>query len=551
MNLDEERNEETDQPNEDVEMADKVGDREADELKPSINGCSERKLFVGRISTKTTEESFKEYFSKFGQVADSVLMRDKDSGRRRGIGFVIYADPEIADKVLKEDHTIDGKKVDVKKSVTNTTRIYVGGLPLSLTEDELKEHFSPYGYVVDHCIVLDRRTGRSRRFGYVSFDKEEAVEKVLSDGHKHELCGKQVEINRAAPKRAGAAGYRSSSYGVHAYNGRGRGYGNSGSGWNDGGNGGYGGGGTNDAHAYGNASAANGRSVPAYNGRGRGYGNNGNSWNYGGNGGYGGGGINDTYAYGNTGSANERYVPVYNGRGRGYGNSGNNWNYRGNGGYGGGNGGYGGGGTNGAYAYGNTGAANERCVPAYNGHGRGYGNSGNNWNYGGNGGYGGGGINDAYAYGNTGAANERYVPAYNGRGRGYGNSGNNWNYWGNGGYGGGGTNDAYAYGNTGAAMKVMCLPTMVVVVVMGTVVTAGMMGGTEDMEVVGTNGAYAYENTGAANRRSETFIVKGEAKPSNTASWFSLALTSSSPLSHGRTHHSTGSLAPLYTHIST
>uniref|UniRef100_M1A156 Heterogeneous nuclear ribonucleoprotein A3 n=1 Tax=Solanum tuberosum TaxID=4113 RepID=M1A156_SOLTU len=296
MNFDEERNEETDQPNEDVEMADKVGDREADELKPSINGCSERKLFVGRISTKTTEESFREYFSKFGQVADSVLMRDEDSGRRRGFGFVIYADPEIADKVLKEDHTIDEYilfvyKVAVEEPVTNTTRIYVGGLPLSLTEDELKEHFSPYGYVVDHCIVLDRRTGRSRRFGYVSFDKEEAVEKVLSDGHIHELCGKQVEINRAAPKRAGAAGYRSSSYGVHAYNGRGRGYGNSGSGWNDGGNGGYGGGGTNEAYAYGNTGAANESYVPAYNGRRLGYGNSGNNWNYRGMGGYGGGGI--------------------------------------------------------------------------------------------------------------------------------------------------------------------------------------------------------------------------------------------------------------------
>ncbi|XP_049412250.1 uncharacterized protein LOC125875192 [Solanum stenotomum] len=377
MDFDEERNEETDQPNEDVEMADKVGDREADELKPSNNGCSVRQLFVGRISTKTTEvfyfpESFREYFSKFGQVADSVLMSDKDSGRRRGIGFVIYADPEIADKVLKEDHTIDGKKVVVEKPVTNTTRIYVGGLPLSLTEDELKEHFSPYGNVVDHCIVLDRRHGRSRRFGYVSFDKEEAVEKVLSDGHMHELCGKQVSNKEfILPRtdcclfyfdetkkncRAGAAGYGGSSYGVHAYYGRGSGYGNSGSSWSDGGNRGYGGGGKNDAYAYGNSGAANERYVPAYNGRGRGYGNSGNSWNDGGNGGYGGGGRNDAYAYGNTGAANERYVPAYNGCGRGYGNSGNSWNY-------GGNGGYGGGGTNGAYAYENTGAANRRYHP--------------------------------------------------------------------------------------------------------------------------------------------------------------------------------------------
>ncbi|KAK4719150.1 hypothetical protein R3W88_017488 [Solanum pinnatisectum] len=119
-------------------------------------------------------------------------MCDKDSGRPRGFGFVMYADPEIADKVLKENHTIDEYiifvyEVDVKKALTKTTRIYVGGLPLSLTEDELKEYFSSYGYVVDHCIILDRTTGRSRRFGFVSFDKEEAVEKVLSNGHMHDF----------------------------------------------------------------------------------------------------------------------------------------------------------------------------------------------------------------------------------------------------------------------------------------------------------------------------------------------------------------------------
>lgn len=43
-----------------------------------------------------------------------------------------------------------------------------------------------------HPIVLNHTTGRPRGFGFVRFDKEEAVEKVLSNGHKHELRGKQV-----------------------------------------------------------------------------------------------------------------------------------------------------------------------------------------------------------------------------------------------------------------------------------------------------------------------------------------------------------------------
>lgn len=40
--------------------------------------------------------------------------------------------------------------------------------------------------------MLDQKTGQRRGFGFVWFDKEEAVEKVLSNGHMHELCGKQV-----------------------------------------------------------------------------------------------------------------------------------------------------------------------------------------------------------------------------------------------------------------------------------------------------------------------------------------------------------------------
>lgn len=58
--------------------------------------------------------------------------------------------------------------------------------------DELKEYFSAYGIVVEHQIMLDHTTGRSRGFGFVTFDNENSVEKIFSDGQIHELGGKQV-----------------------------------------------------------------------------------------------------------------------------------------------------------------------------------------------------------------------------------------------------------------------------------------------------------------------------------------------------------------------
>lgn len=49
-----------------------------------------------------------------------------------------------------------------------------------------------YGEVVEHQIMLDHSTGRSRGFGFVTFENEESVEKIISEGRMHDLGGKQV-----------------------------------------------------------------------------------------------------------------------------------------------------------------------------------------------------------------------------------------------------------------------------------------------------------------------------------------------------------------------
>lgn len=61
--------------------------------------------------------------------------------------------------------------------------------------DELKEYFSMYGNIVEHQIMLDHKTGRSRGFGFVTFDNEDSVEHIFSEGRTHELGGKRVSYN--------------------------------------------------------------------------------------------------------------------------------------------------------------------------------------------------------------------------------------------------------------------------------------------------------------------------------------------------------------------
>lgn len=69
------------------------------------------KLFIGGISWETSEEKLKEYFGNYGEILQTVVMRDKISGRPRGFGFVVFSDPSVLDTVLQEKHTIDGRTV--------------------------------------------------------------------------------------------------------------------------------------------------------------------------------------------------------------------------------------------------------------------------------------------------------------------------------------------------------------------------------------------------------------------------------------------------------
>ena len=56
-------------------------------------------------------DTFTKYFEKYGEITDSVVMKDRQTGRPRGFGFITYADPSVVDEVIQETHIIDGKQV--------------------------------------------------------------------------------------------------------------------------------------------------------------------------------------------------------------------------------------------------------------------------------------------------------------------------------------------------------------------------------------------------------------------------------------------------------
>ena len=79
-------------------------------------------------------------------------------------------------------------------------KIYVGNLPWSIGESELKDLFSEFGALHSAAVISDRETGRSRGFGFVELDDADA-DRAISDLDGREMEGRALKVNEAHDKQ--------------------------------------------------------------------------------------------------------------------------------------------------------------------------------------------------------------------------------------------------------------------------------------------------------------------------------------------------------------
>lgn len=83
----------------------------------------------------------------------------------------------------------------------STNKIYVGGLPYSVTERQLEEVFSVHGTVESARVITDRFTGRSRGFGFVEMADESAAQAAIEKLNGSQLEGRSLTVNEARPQQ--------------------------------------------------------------------------------------------------------------------------------------------------------------------------------------------------------------------------------------------------------------------------------------------------------------------------------------------------------------
>jgi len=84
-------------------------------------------------------------------------------------------------------------------------KIYVGNLPWSASEAEVRDFFAKYGEVHSVAVITDRETGRSRGFGFVEMDDSDA-ERAINEANGQDMAGRPLRVNEAQQRSGGGGG---------------------------------------------------------------------------------------------------------------------------------------------------------------------------------------------------------------------------------------------------------------------------------------------------------------------------------------------------------
>jgi len=172
------------------------------------------KLFVHGLAFNTTKQSLMRTFQQYGAVKEAVVLLEQHD-RSKGCGFVIFENATSAQRALYSPVFVDGREVQCdyafkgnprkallqnqpvispeQRLAADGRRLFIHDLAWKTTNDTLRRAFLKYGDIQEAVVIHDRKTGKSKGFGFVTFFMAESARKALQEPAKR-IDGRNAKV---------------------------------------------------------------------------------------------------------------------------------------------------------------------------------------------------------------------------------------------------------------------------------------------------------------------------------------------------------------------
>lgn len=193
-------------------------DKKEDKVEPEVDPeRDQRTVFAYQITLKAGERDIYEFFSRAGKVRDVRLIMDRNTRRSKGVGYIEFYDVmSVPMAIALSGQPLLGQPVMVKpseaeKNLVQSTaaggggllgpysggarRLYVGNLPLTIKEDQLRQVFEPFGTVELVQMPSDPGTGNCKGYAFIQFARLEDAKAAQNLNGQLEIAGRVIKVS--------------------------------------------------------------------------------------------------------------------------------------------------------------------------------------------------------------------------------------------------------------------------------------------------------------------------------------------------------------------
>uniref|UniRef100_A0A4W6F0B4 Polyadenylate-binding protein n=1 Tax=Lates calcarifer TaxID=8187 RepID=A0A4W6F0B4_LATCA len=179
---------------------------------PSLRKSGVGNIFIKNLDKSIDNKALYDTFSAFGNILSCKVVCDENGSK--GYGFVHFETHEAAERAIEKMNgmLLNDRKVFVGRFKSRKereaelgararefTNVYIKNFGEDMDDEKLKELFGKYGPALSIRVMTDE-SGKSKGFGFVSFERHEDAQKAVDDMNGKELNGRQVYVGRAQKK---------------------------------------------------------------------------------------------------------------------------------------------------------------------------------------------------------------------------------------------------------------------------------------------------------------------------------------------------------------